>query len=151
MPFQCRMVPESPTAQTSPAPVPHTPKRSFVVPLETLVQAPPSQCKMVPDQPTAQTLFAPLPQTPQRGFVVPLEAVVQALPSQWTMVPAQPTAQTSLASLPQTRKRRCPWGNGFRQRQFSALQTGVETVAVKFWLVMFPPLTVTALLAGLKL
>ena len=121
------------------------------MPLETLVQALPSQWRMVPVEPTAQTSLAPLPQTPKRVIDVPLETLVEVLPSQWTMVPAQPTAQTSLASLPQTRKRRFPCGKGFRQRQFSALQTGVETVAVKFWLVMFPPFTVTALLAGLKL
>ena len=49
-----------------------------------------------------------------------------------------PTIQTSLASLPQTAKSEFPWGNGFRQHQLSALQT------------RFPPFTVAAMLAGLK-
>src|SRR5215813_11752679 len=147
LPFQCTMVPEWPTAQTSLAPLPQTPQRGFVVPLEAVAQALPFQCTMVPAQPTAQTSLAPLPQTPKRVVGVLLETLVQALPSQCKMVPDQPTAQTSLAPLPQTPNRRFPWGKGFRQRQFSALQTA--DALRKFWPVTFLPFTATAMLAGL--
>src|SRR5215471_781562 len=68
LPFQCTMVPESPTAQTSLAPLPQTPRRGFVVPLEAVAQALPFQCTMVPAQPTAQASLAPLPQTPNSRF-----------------------------------------------------------------------------------
>src|SRR5215831_10474096 len=53
------MVPKSPTAQTSLAPLPQTPLREVVVPLNTRVQALPSQWSMVPASPTGQTSFAP--------------------------------------------------------------------------------------------
>src|SRR5215471_18259969 len=109
--------------------------------LEAPVQALPFQCRMV-ESPTAQTSFAALPQTPARSFVVSLETMDQPLPFQCRTAPPAPTAQTSFAPCPQTPERLFPVGGG------SPLQTWV---AAKFWLVTFPPFTVTAKPGGLKL
>ena len=107
LPLKCRMVPRSPTAQTSVAPLPQIPLRPLVVPLSRLDQALPFQWRMVSSSfgcvavsPTTQTSLAPLPQTPLSPPVVPLVTLDQALPFQCRTLPEAPTAQTSLASLP---------------------------------------------------
>ncbi len=44
LPFQCRVMPDGPTAQTSLAPLPHTAKKSGDVPIETFDHTLPFQC-----------------------------------------------------------------------------------------------------------
>src|SRR5579872_1099912 len=55
VPFQCRTVPQSPTAQTSLAALPHIERSPQVVPLGHGVQVAPSKCTIEPKSPTAQT------------------------------------------------------------------------------------------------
>ena len=62
-PFQWRIVPSRPTAQTSRALAPHTARSVLVVPLAVADQAAPFQWKIAPAAPTAHTSALPLPQT----------------------------------------------------------------------------------------
>src|SRR5438309_1592840 len=110
------MVPASPTAHTSVAPLPQTPSRKRVVPLGALAQAAPFQCRVVPSCPTAQTSFCPLPHNPQMRDVFSSTGV-QRTPSQWVVftfgvTAEKPAIQTSSAALPQiavlsTKSERC--------------------------------------------
>ena len=64
LPFQCRIVPALPTAQTSVGELPHTALRSFDVPLVTFAQAVPFHRTMVPPEPTAQAAVGEPAETP---------------------------------------------------------------------------------------
>src|SRR3954453_15003369 len=75
----------TPNAQTSSGPLPHTPKRSAVVPLALCDHAEPSKWTMAPPSPTAQTSRGPLPHTRCRFFVVGLALDAHAEPSKWAM------------------------------------------------------------------
>src|SRR5215472_11225309 len=97
VPFQCRSVPMDPTAHTSLGPVPHTPNRSWLVPLVEGAQALPFQCSMLPKWPTVHTSLGPLPHTPVRTFAGELVSD-HALPSQCRIV-STPTAHTSFGPL----------------------------------------------------
>src|SRR5512145_3322707 len=71
VPFQRRMVPPSPTAQTLVALLPQT-ALSCAAPTLLVLQVLPFQWRIVPPLPTAQTSEALLPQTPWRSFPVDL-------------------------------------------------------------------------------
>src|SRR5436309_3263735 len=77
-PFQCKMVPCWPTAQTSLGAAPQTRVSWLVVPLSTRLHLMPSQCTMAPPKPTAQTSLGPVPDTLSSHCVVGLATGFQA-------------------------------------------------------------------------
>src|SRR5262245_2620685 len=103
-PFQCRIVPLAPAAQTSPLLRAHTAFSWLFVTAANVLPSVPFQCRIVPLTPTAQTSFALVPETPVSGLTA--NVCDQSTPFQWTMTPLVnpmlPTAQTSFALLPQT-------------------------------------------------
>ena len=95
------MMPLSPTAHTSLAPLPQTAYSATGVGLATCAHALPFQCRRVPPSPTAQTSLLLLPHTPCRSFIDPLASTVQAMPFQRRRVPWAPTIHRSDAEVPQ--------------------------------------------------
>lgn len=93
------MVPPAPTAQTLLAPVPHRPRRYWMLPLVCGIQLVPFHFTMVPPAPAAQTLLASLPQTADRFCVVPLVCAVHVLPFHFRMTRRETAARVDGALI----------------------------------------------------
>src|SRR5215831_15300648 len=103
VPFQCRITPPLPAAQTSLADAPQTLKRVACVIGATVVQlGPPVQRRTVPCSPTTQASLRAAAHTALRRFVVPLIVGLNAEPVQCRIAPPSPTAQTSSVAVPPT-------------------------------------------------
>ncbi|MBK9966444.1 MAG: beta-lactamase family protein [Holophagales bacterium] len=102
VPFQWRTVPSWPTAQTSEAERPQTPRRLCGIALFICVQAVPSKRRIVPTSPTAKAPPSGSHQTSRRAQETP-DGIGSAAPSpSFRIVPRSPTARTSgpLAETP---------------------------------------------------
>ena len=98
------------------ASVKETPLRSYVVPLDWLVQLePPSVVRRtVPSTPTTVPVFASVNERQWRSFVVPLGWFVQLEPPSFVrrIVPTPPTVVPVSVSVKETFVREFPWGIG---------------------------------------